>query len=430
MTSTASKPRINLKLSARPADTDSNPQSASPEPSTRRRTAKHRILSDDDNELDGQNQEQLDNLSSPVGTSTFRGRSHTHTVEGNSDSEAEHASPEPEQSPLSQPSSSRPKRPKGKKSTDGPHSKRKRIEQDTISDEEYHVAPASEDDEHLILHTKRQSKPTAKAKANKGKGKSFSVGARDERRPGRPQPNATETKASLPTGTKRPRATSKATSKAEDDPVDIVGDVDVRPNTRSPSPPPKEPAPPPPKRRKYPTINKNKGATASEPASKAGHAAGLKSATPQLSDLPKPTLVGSRVPPTMVGSSDFDLRDANVYKDLFLKPGGNAGLALQKKNEERQKEINKMRDEARAKRMSEMATSFDLQTQFEKIKRFEETLGRSCLYPNFLASKWRDVWENERRKVAMESEQGRLQGGSWGESGQKEEGEVRGHSAR
>ncbi|KAG6866915.1 hypothetical protein C0991_003830 [Blastosporella zonata] len=408
---------INLKLSARTADQDSMPQS---EP--RRRPTKRLVVEDEDEDDQDHTQAHPTTLSSPPATSTHRGRSNSHTLEENSDFEAEYGSPEPELSPLSQPSSSsRLKRPKGKKAHDGPPPKKKRAQQDVDSDEEYHVGHASGDEE-LIVHTKRQSKPTAKAKANKGKSKSFSTGARDERISRQPQLNATEAKTSHVGGTKRRRGTSKV----DDDAVDVVGEEDDRQSTRSPSPPPKESAPPPPKRRKFPTITKTRGAAAaSEPASKT---AGGKPTTPQLPDLPKPTLAGSRVQPTMVGSSDFDLRDARVYKDLFNKSGGSSsGTALQKKNEERQKEINKMREEARIKRASEMTKSFDLQTQFEKIQRCQETLGKNLSYPNWLAARWREVWDTGRRQAM---EQARLEEGAWREPSQKEEGEVASHSER
>ena len=44
---------------------------------------------------------------------------------------------------------------------------------------------------------------------------------------------------------------------------------------------------------------------------------------------------------------------------------------------------------------------FDLQAQFDKISRFEDRLrqGRSSvLYPNFMAAKWREVYDKEKRK--------------------------------
>ncbi|KAI6039075.1 hypothetical protein EDC04DRAFT_1826882 [Pisolithus marmoratus] len=78
-----------------------------------------------------------------------------------------------------------------------------------------------------------------------------------------------------------------------------------------------------------------------------------------------------------------------------------SGLTRREKEEERRKELNRMRDEARAKRAEEAKISFDLQAQAEKIARFERRLraeNSSVLHPNFLAAKFRDEWEMERRR--------------------------------
>ncbi|KAG6894230.1 hypothetical protein C0993_012011, partial [Termitomyces sp. T159_Od127] len=188
--------------------------------------------------------------------------------------------------------------------------------------------------------------------------------------------------------------------------------------------------------------NKAPGATADPapapapaPSMKTSSNTAAKPAATKPPDIPKTTLAGSRVPPMMVGNADFDLRDESVYKALFNqvwwfsvsvaesltcdKSGGStprSGLARQKKDEERRKELNKMRDEARAKKLSDMSPSFNLQAQYEKIKRFEETLGRRCLFPNVLAAKWREIYEGERRKVFME--QTRSPSGDGHEEGQ------------
>jgi hypothetical protein len=47
--------------------------------------------------------------------------------------------------------------------------------------------------------------------------------------------------------------------------------------------------------------------------------------------------------------------------------------------------------------------ALDLQGQWDKILRFEERLRHeksSVLYPNFLAAKFKDDWERQRRKDA------------------------------
>jgi hypothetical protein len=97
-------------------------------------------------------------------------------------------------------------------------------------------------------------------------------------------------------------------------------------------------------------------------------------------------------------------------------------LSRREKDEERRKELNKLREEAKAKRLLEtvcrsrflfslqadhdiQGESFDLQGQFDTISRFEERLKQnrsSALYPNFLAGKWRELWERERRHKEKE----------------------------
>ena len=79
-----------------------------------------------------------------------------------------------------------------------------------------------------------------------------------------------------------------------------------------------------------------------------------------------------------------------------------------------------MRNEARAKRIADAVRRFfllipavlsifsvaqkhvfDLQAQWDKISRFEERLRQeksSVLFPNFLAAKFKDDWERQRRK--------------------------------
>ncbi|KAG6333875.1 hypothetical protein ID866_5218 [Astraeus odoratus] len=161
------------------------------------------------------------------------------------------------------------------------------------------------------------------------------------------------------------------------------------------------------KKRKLPTIKKNKqpGTTGTTPSGSntSAHSKPPPVTTPA-SDLVKPPL------PTMQqrksalsGAQDFDLRDEKTYDALF-KGGGSAsrsGLSRREKEEERRKELNRMRDEARAKRTEEAKYTFDLQAQAEKIARFERRLraeNSSVLHPNFLAAKFRDEWEMERRR--------------------------------
>jgi len=65
-----------------------------------------------------------------------------------------------------------------------------------------------------------------------------------------------------------------------------------------------------------------------------------------------------------------------------------------------------------------------LQEQFEKVLRFEERLKHnrsSALYPNFLAGKWRELWERDRRH---QREKDWREGQDGGEVAGREEGEM------
>jgi hypothetical protein len=66
--------------------------------------------------------------------------------------------------------------------------------------------------------------------------------------------------------------------------------------------------------------------------------------------------------------------------------------------------------------------TFDIQKQWDKISRFEERLRHeksSVLWPNFLAAKFKDDWERQRRKDA-----GKENARKWADSRPKEEGET------
>ncbi|KAF9227928.1 hypothetical protein BS17DRAFT_806221 [Gyrodon lividus] len=105
----------------------------------------------------------------------------------------------------------------------------------------------------------------------------------------------------------------------------------------------------------------------------------------------------------LTGVRDVDLADSKVYAELFKGTGGNtprSGLNRRDKEEERRKELDKMRDEARARRAEETKLTFDLQAQADNIARFEQRLraeNSTVLHPNFLAAKFRDEWEMEKR---------------------------------
>ncbi|KAG5651597.1 hypothetical protein H0H81_008118 [Sphagnurus paluster] len=362
----------------------------------RKPSTKRRLIASDDDDDDDEQRHSIAALSSPPGTSSLRG--HSHTMDGDSDFEAG-----PEQlftNSAPEPSS----RIKKKKVKDGPPpTKKKRLHVLENSDEDFHLDASGDDDDGGI----RPSKPTAKVRAKAGKAK----GSFD----GQGQSG----------GTKR----SRASSRTYDVTIDVVGDLDnTKPDTPVLSPP--RDLSPPPKKRKLPTIKKNKpagaiGAAGSSLSLKpsSSSTAAAKSTLPILSDASKPP---TRMTPAMLGNTDFDLRNENVYKSLFKAPGGNTPGTGRRDKDERRKELDKMRDDARAKRLAETTSSFDLQAQADKIARFDERLKEtksSALWPNFLAAKWRQMWEIERMrgKEVLPTQEGR----HWPmEPGETEEGEM------
>ena len=192
------------------------------------------------------------------------------------------------------PSNSSNKRAKGKirQSADGPPStKRRRI---VASDEEYGQegrSSASETEEES-LHEKRQHGATVKSLKDKGgKGKGVM------KKP--PHDNADGTAT---TGTKRLRAGHA--SIPEDAPIDVVGD-EAKPTS---------PSSPPTKKRKLPTIKKNKPANTGPTAVPAIKTPTVADPVPPSIEAPK---TGGRAIAATVGVADFDLRDASVYAKLF-----------------------------------------------------------------------------------------------------------------
>lgn len=218
----------------------------------------------------------------------------------------------------------------------------------------------------------------------------------------------------LPSST--PRASSATThteTTAQEEPASVVPSASSKsvPDTTATQGAAEKDAanPPVPKRRKLPTITKTRqpGAVGTTPALSNPTTTTKPSGPlpPSTGDLVKPPLPSIQQRKTALsGTQDFDLRQPNIYAELF-KPGGasapGSSLTRREKEEERRKELNRMRDEARAKRAEEAKITFDLQAQAEKIARFERRLrgeNSSALHPNFLAAKFRDEWEIERRR--------------------------------
>ncbi|TRM58667.1 hypothetical protein BD626DRAFT_182101 [Schizophyllum amplum] len=157
-----------------------------------------------------------------------------------------------------------------------------------------------------------------------------------------------------------------------------------------------------------PRIKKNKSTASTAPGTPGTPAAakgsGTKAGAPPTKaalDLSKDLGIraNSRKAAANAPASDLNLMNKDIYSSLFKGGAGppRAGVKV----DDGRKELMKKRDEERAKRQESLRHTFDLQAQTEKIIHFEHRLraqGNGVLYPNFLAAKWRDVYERDKRE--------------------------------
>ncbi|KZT09336.1 uncharacterized protein LAESUDRAFT_810942 [Laetiporus sulphureus 93-53] len=164
------------------------------------------------------------------------------------------------------------------------------------------------------------------------------------------------------------------------------------------------------KKRKLPTIKKNKPSAVPTTPAYSKLPPSVESKESDVTTKPaNPNPLGlaggaaSKLAATL-GNADFDLRDASVYAQLFTKPGGstpNSGLNRKEKEEARRRELNKMREEARSKRAEEAKHAFDLQSAHDKILCFEEKLRSRksiSVYPNVLGAYFKEKADNVRMR--------------------------------
>ncbi|KAH6918586.1 hypothetical protein BKA70DRAFT_20837 [Coprinopsis sp. MPI-PUGE-AT-0042] len=159
-----------------------------------------------------------------------------------------------------------------------------------------------------------------------------------------------------------------------------------------------------PKKRKLPTIKKNKtsGVMDSTPAkasaTKEGAEVGTKSVLDEVG-----ASSSTRKPAARVGVADLDLMNKNIYDQLFKGGGSSLKSEREAKEAQRKRELNTMKEEWKAKKAAEDRGTppFDLQSQNDKISRFEERLRASqsgALYPHYMAGKWREHYERSRAR--------------------------------
>ncbi|KAG0707755.1 hypothetical protein DFH29DRAFT_895178 [Suillus ampliporus] len=252
-----------------------------------------------------------------------------------------------------------------------------------------------------------------KAKAGKEKEKEKEIMIKDERK-------------IPPSGT--PSASASTTIASQTQVSELFADDESSvhpPPAVDPSAAPDHSTVPPPeqKKRKLPTIKKNKPPAAGATSSQSQSTASSSKPPPSTDDVTK---TGAPHQPRkaagLMGATDFDLRDKSVYAQLFKGAGGStprSGLNRREKEEERRKELNKMRDDAKAKRAEEAKHYFDLQSQADRIAGFETKLRAHtgmALHPNFLAAKFREEYDKERARLRHGRERSR--------SVAKEEGEA------
>ncbi|PPQ66062.1 hypothetical protein CVT26_010804 [Gymnopilus dilepis] len=311
-----------------------------------------------------------------------------------------------------------------------PRKKPRKVVVSESEDDEYmegvpDPAPEYEDDDDYLSPEEKMSSKVSKGKLKAISGKSV-AGPKSTKRKAKSdlddfQPSPIEKKGTAKSST-IPRKRLKPSGKADELFVDVVGDVTGTPELPASSPAPAKqdsPAPIVPKKPKLPTIRKTK--LPGTPGLATPTSTPAKKLPLEVAPTNKEGLANRKN--ILAGNTDIDLSNKSIYQELFSKSGGTDGATPRRaKEEERRKELNRMRDEARLKRAAEAAHFFDLQAQFEKISRFEERLRAersSALYPNFLAAKWREVYERDRRRPKEQEWNGPADAAN-----AKEEGEV------
>ena len=219
-------------------------------------------------------------------------------------------------------------------------------------------------------------KTSTKPSRTKTKVEEKDIVIRDERKLPPPEPPTPKDKPPAPRIPLKRAPSSDERLEASVEPISTAS-ADVPEST----PQKVEEVEPPPKKRKLPTIKKNKPSTGPSTPTPAKIPAAVapapESSTPS-KDPTGPVGVAARKPAAALGAADFDLRDKSVYDQLFnrvrvlvygtrieqlniriqSKQTPDSGLNRKQREEERRKQLYKLRDEARAKRMEEAVGDF------------------------------------------------------------------------
>ncbi|KAI0306576.1 hypothetical protein B0F90DRAFT_1814447 [Multifurca ochricompacta] len=294
------------------------------------------------------------------------------------------------------------------------------------------VTTDSEEDDYEPSPPHSETKPKRKfAPKVKNSAENEDTSIQDEHKPNL----ARARDRNQPGGSKRPRDDVLSAADEPEEEADVV----LAPDAEAPTNPStttiatseavKEestPVPLPPfKKRRLPPIKKNKSGTVPPSNGTLTHLALGKSGSkppevkggPGLVQKDKDTvdaLSALKRPKRVNNQQEVNLNDKSVYESLFKQSGGStprAGLNLKEK-EERRGELDRMREEDRARRAVDAERVFDLRTQHDKITSFVERLQArrsGALWPNILAVAFRQEREkDERRRERERTKQGEV----------------------
>ncbi|KAI0256695.1 hypothetical protein BJV78DRAFT_1278354 [Lactifluus subvellereus] len=279
------------------------------------------------------------------------------------------------------------------------------------------VTTDSEEDDYEPSPPRSEAKPKRKpAPKAKGDVEKEDLSTQDERKP-------ISTRArdrNQSGGSKRTRDEALSVDEPEGE-VDVAVAPDVKSsiNAATPAVVPdaaKEESPsvplPPFKKKRLPPIKKNKpGAVPSTSGTSTQPTTGKPGTKPPETkgdpgfaqeDTVDPLSVLKR-PKRVNNQQEVNLNDKSVYESLFKHSGGStprAGLNLKEK-EERRRELDRMREEDRARRAADAEHVFNLRAQHDKIMSFVERLQArrsGALWPNILAVAFRQERERDERR--------------------------------
>lgn len=166
---------------------------------------------------------------------------------------------------------------------------------------------------------------------------------------------------------------------------------------------PDEPKPAPVKK-KLPPIKKNKSLASTAPSSGPSTPSGPSSLAAKaiVNSAARKTANATGRPPT-TQAADVNLSDSNVYNMLFKASGSSTPRVGVNVREERRKELDRMRDQAREQRMADLKKStFDLLASQEKVSGFEiqmRSRNSPALYPAHMGTVFKILMQEKQKQA-------------------------------